>query len=156
MIRIAKRTDYAELVSLFIEENIHNHKIAPDRVAQTSDVLSLKELDEILSDPSSYLGVCEYEGKVVGLVLGTFHLKRPNRWNPGRNFAYLEELIVTESMRGKSIAFGLVSAFKVWAKAQGASCIDLNVWHSNEVAIAFYRQVGFTDKQRLMSLPVDG
>lgn len=119
-------------------------------------MLSLTELEEIIGDQSSCLAVFEHEGDITGVILGTYHTTKPKRWSPERRFAYLEELVVTESMRGKGVAFALVTVFREWAENQGANCIDLNVWQNNDVAIAFYRRMGFEGKQSLMSLQIHG
>ncbi|EAS41347.1 hypothetical acetyltransferase GNAT family protein [Photobacterium profundum 3TCK] len=155
MIRIAENKDYASLVSLFIEENEHNNDVAPDRVANTRDVLSQAELEEIISDTSTYLGVYEHDGEVSGLILGTHHTIEAKRWLPERNFVYLEELIVTKSMRGNGVAFKLVKSLETWAETFGANCIDLHVWYKNDLARDFYKRLGFEDKQALMSIRIN-
>ena len=154
MLRIADMNDLEVLVELFIEENHHNHKLAPDVVARTEDVLSTSKPQEIMDDENTYLYVCESDGDVTGLLLGNIVYIKAKRWSQARRFAGIEELIVTERARGKGFAKALVSQFEAWAKVKGARSIELHVWTNNDIAINFYETSGYLGKQLLMSKPV--
>ncbi len=155
MIRKANKNDYSSLVSLFIEENIHNNCVAPDRIAKTNDVLTIAELQGFIEDESSYLSVYEYDGKIVGLILATHHKSEAKRWKRERNFVYIDEIVVTEDYRGRGIASLLIESLTKWSKKRRADCIDLHVWQANRIAKALYRKLGFNKKQSLMTLTID-
>ena len=95
MIRKAKFDDLDSLVSLFIEENKYNHGIAPDRVSQTTDVLTIRELQEFINDEATNLSVFIKENKPAGVILATHHKESKNRWKNKRNYIYIEDIAVS-------------------------------------------------------------
>ncbi|USD67053.1 GNAT family N-acetyltransferase [Vibrio sp. SCSIO 43136] len=150
-IRTAIGTDLEQLQSLFCEQNAHNHNIAPDRVALTSDLLTVAELDEIIKDQDTSLLVAEVDGNILGLILGDCQRQMANRWRPERCFVYLQELYVKPQARQQGIARRLFDQFEDWAMELGATCIDLHVWHHNTAATECYQKLGFYQEQRLLT-----
>lgn len=155
MIRKANKNDHSALVALFIEENIHNHGVAPDRIARTNDVLTIAELEEFIEDESAYLSVYELNGQIVALILATHHKHKAKRWKQERNFVYIDEIIVAENYRDRGIASSLISSLMVWSGKRGVDCIDLHVWHANQIAKVCYKKLGFNTKRLLMTLALD-
>ncbi len=154
MIREATPDDFDALVALLIEQNSHNHAIAPDRVALTFEVLTRDELKDILADESCFLVVHETDNVMVGLLLASHQQKVGRRWLPERNRVYIEELVVTQVYRRQGIAEALLEAALDWAQQREASQIDLHVWSANDLAVEFYRNKGFEPHQYLLSTEV--
>ena len=154
MIRPAKSNDYKTLVSLFTEENIHNHKVAPERVAKTKNVLTTSELNDFISNPQWYLSVFVENNKIVGVILASHKFKEATRWNPETNIVYIEELIVAEQHRRKGIGSALYKDVVSWAEKVNSSTLDLHVWANNLASIQFYKSLGFKSKQHLMSATI--
>ena len=154
MIRTASINDHLALKRLFIVENHHNASIAPDVVSKTEDVLTEKELREIIADNNQCLFVVDVDGNVVGTLLGSVVDVAGWRWTNNRCYGYIEELVVDENQRGKGFARQLMATFEGWAKKKGAVSVELHVWSNNQTANEFYRRYGFSEKQRLLSKPL--
>lgn len=154
MIREARKEDHAALVALFCEENIYNNAIAPDRVAETRDVLRPAELEEFIKDATTQILVFESDGDIAGVVLSSLHHQRKMRWKADRAYVYIDDIVVGEVHRGQGIATLLIQAVVQWAGEVEAECVDLHVWKTNESAARLYRKIGFREKQYLMSYPI--
>lgn len=81
--------------------------------------------------------VAEEAGGIVGLALYYYGY---STWK-GR-FLYLEDLIVTESYRGKGLGKQLFDAIIFKAKEEGVALVGWQVLDWNEPAIAFYKKLG--------------
>ena len=81
--------------------------------------------------------VAEVEGKIVGMALFYF---RYSTWK-GKTI-HLEDLIVSESMRGTGIGYGLYSEIIRRGKLENVRRIEWNVLDWNAPAIDFYKKSG--------------
>ena len=79
--------------------------------------------------------VAEFEGKIVGISL---YYDRYSTWK-GRRL-YLEDLVVTENLRGKQIGKKLFDATLEYGKSNQYSGMVLQVLNWNEPAINFYKK----------------
>lgn len=79
--------------------------------------------------------VAEYEGEIVGISL---YYDRYSTWK-GRRL-YLEDLVVTEKLRGKQIGKKLFDATLEFGKANNYSGMVFQVLNWNEPAINFYKK----------------
>jgi GNAT superfamily N-acetyltransferase len=97
-----------------------------------------KALDAKLPDASSCLLVAEHERRLVGYVSGychaTFYAGGPTAW--------VDELLVIESLRGTGIGRQLMDAFEQWAKDRQSVLVSL----ATRGAAAFYEHRGYTSK----------
>lgn len=91
-----------------------------------------------LDDPSSYLGVAEREGTLVGYVAGYAH----PTFYAGGNTAWVDELLVDDSFRGQGIGRALMDAFEAWAAGLGCTLVSL----ATRGAGPFYQRLGYTSK----------
>ena len=62
-----------------------------------------------------------------------------------REHAYLTDLIVLDTCRGKGIGRRLLAAAEAWAAARGATSMRVGVLSANSAAHALYRSAGFRD-----------
>lgn len=83
--------------------------------------------------------VAEVKGQIVGMALG---YPRYSTWKGPT--LHLEDLIVTESFKGKGIGLGLFSEFISFGHSQGVNRIEWAVLDWNTSAIDFYKQQGAT------------
>lgn len=67
-----------------------------------------------------------------------------------REWVEIEALYVEESWRGRGLAETLLSRTCEWADSVGQPVVQLYVTASNERAIRFYRNKGFTETQAIM------
>ena len=81
--------------------------------------------------------VAEVEGEIVGMALFYF---RYSTWK-GKTI-HLEDLIVSESMRGTGIGYGLYSEIIRRGKLENVRRIEWNVLDWNAPAIDFYKKSG--------------
>lgn len=79
--------------------------------------------------------VAEYEGEIVGISL---YYDRYSTWK-GRRL-YLEDLVVTERLRGKQIGKKLFDATLEYGKSNNYSGMVFQVLNWNEPAINFYKK----------------
>jgi ribosomal protein S18 acetylase RimI-like enzyme len=57
--------------------------------------------------------------------------------------AHVADLAVTDSARRTGVGTALMNAAESWARKLGMSVLSLDVWSTNESALAFYRRLGF-------------
>lgn len=63
----------------------------------------------------------------------------------GKKHIEIERIYVSKKLQGHKIGFALMNKCIEMARAQKLDIIWLGVWEKNTRALAFYRQVGFTD-----------
>jgi len=71
-----------------------------------------------------------------------------------RSVAFVREICVTESSRGLGVGQRLMEHVENWARARQLGSIELNVWATNQRALAFYRAMGFSALRYELTKPV--
>ena len=129
-IRKAFRKDCVRMMELIQELAIYEK--APDEVT-----VSLAHFEEsgFGANPVWWAFVAEVEGVVVGMAL---YYVRYSTWKGQR--MYLEDILVTETMRGQKIGSLLFDALIVEAKEKGFNGMNWQVLDWNEPAINFYKK----------------
>jgi GNAT superfamily N-acetyltransferase len=129
-IRKAVRKDCGRMMELIQE--LATYEKAPDEVT-----VSLTHFEEsgFGSNPVWWAFVAEAQGVVVGMAL---YYVRYSTWKGQR--MYLEDILVTEDMRGQKIGSLLFDSLIVEAKEKGFNGINWQVLDWNEPAINFYKK----------------
>lgn len=129
-LRVAKKEDCVRLLELINELAIYEK--APEEVTVT-----LQEFEDagFGTNPVWKAFVAEVDGLVVGFAL---YYIRYSTWKGCR--LYLEDFLVTESMRGKNIGKLLFERCITEAKELGFSGMVWQVLDWNEPAINFYKK----------------
>ncbi len=129
-IRKAVRTDCARMMELIHELAVYEK--APDEVT-----VSLAHFEEsgFGANPVWWAFVAEAQGVVIGMAL---YYVRYSTWKGQR--MYLEDILVTETMRGQKIGSLLLDALIVEAKEKGFNGMNWQVLDWNEAAINFYKK----------------
>ena len=129
-IRKAVREDCARMMELIQE--LATYEKAPDEVT-----VSLSHFEESGFGPNPvwWAFVAEVNGVVVGMAL---YYVRYSTWKGQR--MYLEDLLVTEEMRGKKIGSLLFDALIQEAKDKKFIGMNWQVLDWNEPAINFYKK----------------
>lgn len=109
---------------------------APEAVTNT---ISLMEADGFGENPVFGFHVAETNSEIVGMAL---YFVKYSTWK-GRGL-YLDDLIVTERMRGKGIGKKLFDAFMEEAKKIDAKQVHWQVLDWNTPAVDFYKKLGAT------------
>jgi GNAT superfamily N-acetyltransferase len=130
IIRKANRTDCARMMELIQELAVYEK--APDEVT-----VSLSHFEEsgFGANPVWWSFVAEVQGVVIGMAL---YYVRYSTWKGQR--MYLEDILVTEEMRGKKIGSLLFDALIIEAKEKGFNGMNWQVLEWNEPAINFYKK----------------
>jgi GNAT superfamily N-acetyltransferase len=129
-IRKAVRKDCARMMELIQE--LATYEKAPDEVTVT---LSHFEESGFGANPVWWAFVAEANGVVIGMAL---YYVRYSTWKGQR--MYLEDILVTEDMRGQKIGSQLMDALIVEAKEKGFNGMNWQVLEWNEPAINFYKK----------------
>ena len=130
IIRRAKKTDCVRLLELIQELAVYEK--APEEVT-----VSLAHFEEsgFGSNPVWWAFVAEVNDVVVGMAL---YYVRYSTWKGQR--MYLEDILVTEEMRGKKIGSMLFDQLIQEAKEKKLKGMNWQVLDWNEPAINFYKK----------------
>jgi len=111
------------------------------QLSRTSPVPSRAEVAEIVASPSTILLLARTEDAVVGsLTLVLFRIPTGVR-------AWVEDVVVDESVRGRGIGEALGRDAVRRAVAAGARTVDLTSRPSRQAANRMYRRVGFAERE---------
>ena len=132
MIRTAVKEDCTRLLELIRELAIYEK--APDEVTVT-----LKEFEDsgFGLNPVWKAFVAEIDGKIQGF--GLYYI-RYSTWKGCR--MYLEDLLVTEQMRGKGIGKLIFDRLIAEANEKGFNGMTWQVLDWNETGLNFYKKYG--------------
>lgn len=131
-IRQAKREDCARALELIKELAVYEKE--PDAVEVS---LAQFEEDGFGEDPAYDLLVGELDGEIKGIAL---YYEKYSTWK-GRAM-YLEDLMVTQSARGKGLGLALFKAVIQEAYSRSAGRMEWQVLDWNQPAIDFYTDFG--------------
>lgn len=131
-IRKAIKEDVDQILKLLIELAVFEKE--PNAVKVTKEDL-IK--DGFISSPKFECLLAEADKNIVGLA---FFTPRYSTWVG--NTLHLEDLIVTEKMRGKGIGTLLYRSFLEEAKKRNVNRVEWSVLDWNTSAINFYRKTG--------------
>ncbi len=115
-----------------------------------------KELQDFIhtiwNDPEQEIVVAEREGFLCGFAV-LHHVDKPeNPFMYERDFLDIDEFCVDEAYRRTGVGTELMAFVSTWARENGFSKIELNMWEFNRDALQFYEAVGFTTYRRYMEL----
>lgn len=131
-VRFGEKRDLPAVLGLIRE--LAEFEKAPEQVITTVESM---ENDGFGEKPVFKFIVAEADGIIVGMAL---FFTKYSTWR-GKGL-YLDDLIVTESFRGKGIGSKLLDAVFAEAKAMNAQQIHWQVLDWNTPAIEFYKKVG--------------
>ena len=130
--RIATKQDMPRVLELIKELAIYEKE--PDAVEVTLDML---ESDGFGEHPKFTCFVIEVDGKIEGMALVYM---RYSTWKG--QVLHLEDLIVSQSQRGKNLGTKLLDQVVKYGKDLGVKRINWEVLDWNEPAIKFYEKKG--------------
>jgi GNAT superfamily N-acetyltransferase len=127
-VRPGRAADLKAVRALIVE--LAEYEEAPDEVT-----LTLAQLERDLAAGCFEVTVAEaLDGSVVGMAL---HHARYSTWK-GKTW-YLEDLVVTESWRGRGVGKALFSEVAATAHSRDSQRLEWQVLDWNEPAIGFYK-----------------
>jgi ribosomal protein S18 acetylase RimI-like enzyme len=107
------------------------------QLSTTAKIPTTQELQDLVDSPAVILLMVREEGKLIGsLSLIVFRV-------PSGVRAWIEDVIVDQSMRGHGIGEALTRVALERARAMGARTVDLTSRPAREAANRLYVRVGF-------------
>lgn len=101
----------------------------------------LQGLRLILEQPAmGRLFVLRINGKVEGMVNALITISTAQ----GGRVLLLEDVIISQEHRGKGLGRHLVEHVLAWADGEGMNRVTLLADHDNQLALRFYRKLGFS------------
>lgn len=94
----------------------------------------------LLRDENAYVAVAELDAELVGYVSGYSH----RAFYANGSTAWVDEILVRESLRGRGVGRHLMETFKQWAESRGCALVAL----ASHGATEFYRALGYQDTAR--------
>lgn len=111
------------------------------QLSSTPRCFSMASLEAIVSSGNSHLLLAEVDGKVAGMLTLSHYLA------PTGMKMWIEDVVVDEAMRGRSLGRRLVERAVEYARTLGPGTLMLTSRPSREAANALYRSCGFTFKE---------
>jgi GNAT superfamily N-acetyltransferase len=142
-VRQAVPGDYEAICEMADLMDAPQRAALPDRFRKPSGPVRLRDRTEkLMHDPNTFLAVAELDGQVVGVTncgllrMGDYPQKHPI------TSLLVRGLVVRPEKRRQRIATALVEKAIEWARANGASEVQANVYHFNQPAAAFFASLG--------------
>ena len=145
IIRDAVREDIPAMFELIKELALYEK--APEQVTNTVEQMYM---DGFGKNPIFETIISEVEGEIVGMAL---YYYRYSTWKGKR--LYLEDLIVSETMRGRGLGETLLNAIIEKARQTACSGLMWQVLDWNEPAINFYKKFGARFDEEWVNVHID-
>ena len=145
IIRESVREDVPAMFELIKELALYEK--APEQVTNTIEQMYVDGFGE---NPIFGTIISEVDGVVVGMALYYF---RYSTWKGKR--LYLEDLIVSETMRGKGLGEKLLEAIIQQAHKTACTGLMWQVLDWNEPAINFYKKFGARFDEEWLNVDID-
>jgi GNAT superfamily N-acetyltransferase len=114
-------------------------------------------VEALLADCSKYGGgiiIAEIEGALVGYAVVETTVHEESIDEEHYTYAYVADLVVTESRRGAGVGRRLLSACEDIAVKAGARWLRISALAANEPARTLYRRFGFADHLITLEKPI--
>ena len=138
-IRNMTLNDYNEVDRLMAQVHLLHVNGRPDLYIDVDHIYSYEQFKEMVENEDMITILAEEDGKVLGICMITMRAKT---CMVKRRTAYMEDLCVDESCRGRGIGKALFLYAKEVSVKMGAERLDLMVWDFNEDARKFYEKMG--------------
>jgi ribosomal protein S18 acetylase RimI-like enzyme len=155
-IRPFQSKDESEVV-LLVRELQDHEAVYFDRMAPSSDIGSwyVSRVLREARDSGGELIVAELDGRIVGYAtLLTRQSSETSIDEVLYTYAYVGDLIVTKSARGRGVGAQLLQECERLARAAGERWLRITVLAANPQAIEVYKRFGFTDQLIDMEKPL--
>jgi len=147
-IRPATGEDLAIIRALFWQLDTHAIQSQPwhfCRGERTDEYLL-----SLIEDENSDFLLAELDGEAAGFSLLFFRWTKDIPVLVPCEFAYIQDFVVREDLRGQGIGAALMEASKAWARVRGAGYLRLSVLPDNLGAQRFYARHGLAPQMITM------
>ena len=111
------------------------------QLSSTPRRFSMASLEAIVNSENSHLLLAEVDGKIAGMLTLSHYLA------PTGLKMWIEDVVIDEAMRGRSLGRRLVARAVEYARTLGPGTLMLTSRPSREAANALYRSCGFSFKE---------
>lgn len=150
LIRRAETQDVDDLAALYVE--FHNFHAAgvPDylRPVGPPDQKLRDAVGEILANTKAAVFVACLGAEMIGFVEIYIRESADDPAVVPRQYAHLQSLMVTAERRRSGLGARLVEVAHAWAKEQGASEVELDIWEFAAGPLGFYEALGYQTVRR--------
>ena len=153
-LRMAQETDL-EQVNVLRKQVNDIHVVGKPEVFKPGFCDELRDyIYEIFADPMKAIVVAELDGQICGFAVLNHIIRPENPFMYVRDYLDIDEFCVDEAIRRRGVAAAMIEFIKNYAKEQGFSRLELNMWEFNRDALAFYEAAGFRTYRRYMEMPL--
>ena len=131
--------DYNEVDRLMAQVHQLHVNGRPDLYIDVEHIYSFEQFKEMVENEDMITILAEEENHVIGICMISM---RARTCMVKRRTAYMEDLCVDETCRGKGVGKKLFLYAKDLAAKMGAERLDLMVWDFNENDRKFYENMG--------------
>lgn len=151
IIRAATPEDYDAVHALFTHlVRVHVQALPQFFQASEDPALSQQMFAEILANEQAAFFVAEQQGTLVGIIQCYLRTTPPLSFVTPRRFVHIEDLVVSEQVQHQGVGQALTERVQQWAREQGATEIELDVWEFPASASPFYEKLGYQTTRRHM------
>jgi|SRR5579875_1118225 ribosomal protein S18 acetylase RimI-like enzyme len=151
VLRAAIYEDYEDACALYEQlDRLHSQALPNFFHPVEGPARSRERFAELLANEDAALFVAEQQGDLVGLVFGYVRTTPPVPMVVPRRFVQVDELVVSEYVRHQGAGQLLMERVHQWAREQGVTEIELDVWEFPASALAFYEKLGYQTTRRHM------
>jgi GNAT superfamily N-acetyltransferase len=157
MIRDYRAEDRDQLIGLARELQAHERTVHDRMLA--SDAIGPGYVEALLADCRKHGGgiiVAEIGGALVGYAAVHTEVHEESIDEEDYSYAYVADLVVTESRRGAGVGRKLLARCEDIAVKAGARWLRISALAANEQARSLYRRLGFVDHLITLEKPVGG
>lgn len=150
MIRLAIVNDIDNILSLLVEVLDIHASGRPDIFKCGTTKYTRAQLKDIIAKKDTPVYVYESDGEVIGYAFCIIGREEETNVLKGYKYLYIDDLCVKSTARGRGVGRALYNHAKEEAKRINCTRVTLNVWHLNDSALAFYKELGLTPLKTTM------
>jgi GNAT superfamily N-acetyltransferase len=155
-VRIAELGD-APVIEALLDYIDELHRAALPRILQQTDEPRPAEfLGRFLTQAGcvALVALVDVDPEPVGVLLACVREVAADPIVIRTRVAEIDTIVVTPLRRRQGIALALVGAAMEWARANGATRVELGVYEFNQAARAFWQSGGFETLSRRLEKPI--
>ncbi len=153
-VRPATRDDLDALASLRPYVHDKHARAHPENFKMTEHEAARREAEAWLGQANVSVLLATLDGEPVGYLRAEIYDRPERELMQARRVLYIDQIAVKDSARGKGCGKRLMEAAVALARERGIGIVELEVWHFNEDARAFFVSQGFAPSRERLSRTV--
>ena len=141
-VRRATTKDIPRILELLVQVDMVHHKGRPDIFKGPATKYNAKELEDIISDDTTPVFVCEEDAVIKGHAFCIHRQAVDDSVLTDIKTLYIDDICVDEAFRGQKVGNALYDHAITYARQSGCYNVTLNVWSCNPGAMKFYEAMG--------------